>query len=106
MSFNEDVYDVVRLIPHGKVTAYGAIARFLGDTRASRRVGWALNSSFGVEPEVPAHRVVNRNGMLSGAMHFPPEKPMAEKLEMEGIEVKDGQVVNFDAVFWDTMTEL
>ena len=106
MSFNEDVYDVVRLIPHGRVTAYGAIARYLGDTRASRRVGWALNSSFGVEPEVPAHRVVNRNGMLSGAMHFPPEKPMAQMLEKEGIEVKDGQVVNFDAVFWDPMTEL
>ena len=70
LSFNDDVYEVVRLIPHGRVTAYGAIAKYLGDARASRRIGWALNSSFAVEPEVPAHRVVNRNGMLSGEMHF------------------------------------
>jgi len=106
MSFNEDVFEVVRLIPHGRVTAYGAIARYLGDTRASRRVGWELNSSFTIEPEVPAHRVVNRNGMLSGAMHFPPDKPMAELLKMEGVGVIDGQVVEFDRVFWGPMTEL
>lgn len=106
MSFNEDIFKVVRLIPHGRVSVYGAIARYLGDTRASRRVGWALNSSFAIEPVVPVHRVVNRNGMLSGAMHFPPDKPMAEMLEKEGIGVKDGQVVDFDAVFWDPMTEL
>ena len=106
MSFNEDIFDVVRLIPHGRVTAYGAIARYLGDARASRRVGWALNTSFTVVPAVPAHRVVNRNGMLSGAMHFPLERPMAEMLEKEGIGVKDGQVVDFDVVFWDPMTEL
>ena len=106
LSFNEDVYDVVRLLSHGRVTTYGVIARFLGDTRSSRRVCWTLNSSFGVEREVSAHRVVNRNGMLSGEMHLPPEKPMAEMLEKEGIEVKDGQVVNFDTVFWDPMTEL
>ena len=73
MRFNEDIYAVVRLIPYGRVTAYGAIARYLGYTRASRRVGWAINSSFSIETEVPAHRVVNRNGMLSGAMHFPLE---------------------------------
>ena len=106
MSFNEDVYDVVRLIPHGRVTAYGAIAKYLGDARASRRIGWALNSSFAVTPDVPAHRVVNRNGMLSGAMHFPPEIPIADMLENEGVKVKDGQVVDFDRVFWDPMTEL
>ena len=106
MSFNDDVYEVVRLIPHGRVTAYGAIAKYLGDSRASRRIGWALNSSFAVEPEVPAHRVVNRNGMLSGAMHFPPETPMADLLEKEGVKVKDGQVVEFDRLFWDPMTEL
>ena len=109
MSFNKDVYDVVRLIPHGRVTAYGAIAKYLGDARASRRVGWALNSSFTEIPEipeVPAHRVVNRNGMLSGAMHFPPDRPMAEQLAKEGVKVKDGQVVEFDRVFWDPMTEL
>ena len=106
MSFNDDVYDVVRLIPFGRVTAYGAIAKYLGDNRASRRVGWALNSSFHVEPEVPAHRVVNRNGMLSGAMHFPPDRPMAQMLKDECVDVKDGQVVEFDRVFWDPMTEL
>lgn len=106
MSFNDDVYEVVRLIPHGRVTAYGAIAKYLGDARASRRIGWVLNSSFAVEPEVPAHRVVNRNGMLSGAMYFPPETPMADLLEKEGVKVKDGQVVEFDRVFWDPMTEL
>ena len=106
MSFNDEVYEVVRLIPHGRVTAYGAIAKYFGDTRASRRIGWALNSSFAVEPKVPAHRVVNRNGMLSGAMHFPLEKPIAEMLEKEGVGVKDGQVVDFDVVFWEPMTEL
>lgn len=106
MSFNDDVFEVVRLIPKGRVTAYGAIAKYLGDVRASRRIGWALNSSFTVEPRVPAHRVVNRNGMLSGAMHFPPEMPMAELLEKEGVKVKDGQVVEFNLLFWDPLTEL
>ena len=106
MSFNKDVYDVVRLIPHGRVTAYGAIAKYLGDARASRRVGWALNSSFTEIPKVPAHRVVNRNGILSGAIHFPPDCSMSEQLENEGVKVKDGQVVEFDRVFWDPMTEL
>ena len=106
MSFNDDVYEVVRLIPSGRVTAYGAIARYLGDARASRRVGWALNSSFTVEPSVPAHRVVNRNGLLSGAMHFPPATPMAEMLEKEGVKIKDGQVVEFNQLFWDPLTEL
>jgi methylated-DNA-protein-cysteine methyltransferase-like protein len=106
LSFNDDVFDVVRLIPEGRVTAYGAIAKYIGDSRASRRVGWALNSSFAVEPRVPAHRVVNRKGMLSGALHFPPDMPMAEALEKEGVKVNDGQVVEFDKVFWDPMTEL
>lgn len=76
------------------------------DARASRRVGWALNSSFVIEPELTAHRVVNRNGIFSGAMYFPPEKPMAEMLEKKGLGVKDGQVVNFDVVFWEPMPEL
>ena len=106
MSFNDDVYEVVRLIPFGRVTTYGAIAKYLGDARASRRIGWALNSSFDVEPKVPAYRVVNRNGMLSGAMHFPPETHMADLLEQECVKVKDGQVVEFDRLFWDPMTEL
>ena len=106
MSFNDNVYEVVILIPYGRVTTYGAIAKYLGDARAIRRIGWALNSSFAVEPKVPAYRVVNRNGMLSGAMHFPPETPMADLLEQEDVKVKDGQVVEFDRVFWDPMTEL
>ena len=106
MSFNDDVYDLVRLIPYGRVTSFGAIAKYLVNNRASRRVGWALNISFHVESEVPAHRVVNRNGMLSGAMHFPPDRPMAQMLKDEGVDVKDGQVVEFDRVFLDPMTEL
>ena len=106
MSFNDDVFDVVRLIPSGRVTAYGDIARYIGDARASRRVGWALNNSFAIEPRLPAHRVVIRNGMLSGALHFPPDMPMDAALEKEGVKVKDVQVVDFDKVFWDPMTEL
>ena len=78
MSFNYYLYDVVRLIPYGRVTSYAAIAKYLVDNRASRRVGWSLNSSFQIEPEVTAHRVVNRNGMQSGVIHFPPDRPMAQ----------------------------
>ncbi|HHZ81981.1 MAG TPA: MGMT family protein [Flavobacteriales bacterium] len=106
MSFNDDVFEVVRLIPNGRVTSYGAIAKYLGDARASRRIGWALNKSFTVNPSVPAHRVVNRLGMLSGALHFPPARSMAQELENEGIIVKEGQVVELDRLFWDPMTEL
>tara|TARA_B100000767_G_C19745523_1_gene528304 strand:- start:502 stop:822 length:321 start_codon:yes stop_codon:yes gene_type:complete len=106
MGFNEDVFDVVRNIPDGRVTSYGAIAKCLGDVRSSRRVGWALNQSFKVSPLVPAHRVVNRLGMLSGAIHFPPQRSMEDELAKEGVIVKDGQVVTFDRYFWDPMTEL
>jgi methylated-DNA-protein-cysteine methyltransferase-like protein len=106
MSFNKDVFEVVRLIPKGSVTSYGAIAKYLGDSRASRRIGWALNKSFTVTPDVPAHRVVNRLGVLSGALHFPPERSMADELRIEGIKVIEGQVVEFDKCFWDPMTEL
>ena len=106
MGFNEDVFEVVRNIPIGRVTSYGSIAKCIGDARASRRVGWALNKSFTVSPKVPAHRVVNRLGMLSGALHFPPQMSMADELAKEGINVKDGQVVAFDRHFWDPMTEL
>ena len=74
-SFERDVYDVVRAIPKGRVTSYGAIAKLLGAARASRRVGWVLNKSFGAQPPVPAHRVVNRLGMLTGAIHFPSDQP-------------------------------
>ena len=106
MGFNEDVFEVVRNIPRGRVTSYGAIAKCLGDARASRRVGWALNQSFKVSPDVPAHRVVNRLGVLSGAIHFPTQRSMEDELSKEGVNVKDGQVVTFDRHFWDPMTEL
>ena len=89
-----------------EVTSYGAIAKCLGDARSCRRVGWALNQSFTVSPPVPAHRVVNRLGMLSGAIHFPLQRSMEDELTKEGVNVKDGQVVTFNRHFWDPMTEL
>ena len=99
--FKQAVYDLTRLIPEGRVSTYGAIARCIGASSASRRVGWALNQCFGETPPVPAHRVVNRLGLLTGAVHFPPEAPMAKQLRAEGVEVVDDQVVGFDGVFWD-----
>ena len=105
-SFEQDVYDVVRAIPEGRVTSYGAIAKVLGAARASRRVGWVLNKSFGAQPPVPAHRVVNRLGMLTGAIHFPADQPMAAQLEAEGVVIENDTVVDFGARFWDPMTEL
>lgn len=99
--FYERVFDVVRLVPHGRVTTYGAIARFLGAAKSSRLVGWAMNNSHGVKPDVPAHRVVNRVGLLSGKNHFNSPTEMQELLESEGVEVKDDQIINFDDVFWD-----
>lgn len=105
-SFEQDVYDVVRAIPEGRVTSYGAIAKVLGAARASRLVGWVLNKSFAAEPPVPAHRVVNRLGMLSGAIHFPADRPMATQLEAEGVGVENDTVVDFERVFWDPMREL
>jgi methylated-DNA-protein-cysteine methyltransferase-like protein len=99
--FFEDVYDVVRQIPKGRVTSYGAIASFLGSARSARMVGWAMNSSFGLLPEVPAHRVVNRNGELSGRLHFKTPFLMQEMLEAEGIEVADNAIIDFDKHFWN-----
>ena len=84
-SFERDVYDVVRAIPKGRVTSYGAIAKLLGAARASRRVGWVLNKSFGAQPPVPAHRVVNRLGMLTGAIHFPSDQPMARSFKPKAL---------------------
>lgn len=104
--FQEEVFDVVRAIPRGQVTSYGAVAKCLGAAHASRRVGWILNKSFGVTPPVPAHRVVNRQGMLTGAIHFPADRTMDVMLEAEGVVVKDGFVVDFEAVFWDPFPEL
>lgn len=102
--FFSDVYDVVRLIPPGRVTSYGAIARYLGVARSSRMVGYAMNASFGVLPPVPAHRVVNRFGALTGRMHFRDPMEMQHLLEAEGIEVVDHAVRKFDALFWDPET--
>ena len=105
-SFFEDVWEVVRLIPKGRVTSYGAIATYLGTKMSARMVGWAMNGSFKVTPKVPAHRVVNRNGMLSGKMHFATPTLMQELLEKEKIKVKNEMIVDFEKHFWDPMQEL
>ncbi len=105
-SFFEQVYAVARLIPKGRVTSYGAIAKYLGTTRSSRMVGWAMNGAHHVKPKIPAHRVVNRIGVLTGKHHFPGPKNMEELLKKEGIKVKKDQVVNFKDLFWDPSLEL
>lgn len=103
-NFFERVYEVARLIPYGRVTSYGAIAKYLGAARSARMVGWAMNNSSG--KEVPAHRVVNRIGVLSGKHHFEGTNLMQQLLESEGIVVEEHQVKNFDTVFWDPSKEL
>ncbi len=103
--FFDQVYEVVKLIPRGRVSSYGAIASYLGKARSSRMVGYAMNACHS-RPEIPAHRVVNRNGLLTGKHHFPTENTMQERLEQEGIAVKDDRVVQFKALFWDPETEL
>lgn len=100
-SFFQKVYDVTRKIPFGRVTSYGAIASFIGSPQAGRMVGWALNKSASQEKFVPAHRVVNRNGMLTGKMHFPNFDTMKELLESEGVVVEDNTVKNFNEFFWN-----
>jgi len=103
--FFERVYEVVRQVPYGRVTSYGAIARYLGTGRSARLVGWAMNSSHVLE-DVPAHRVVNRNGVLTGKHHFPGSRLMEQLLENEGIRVENDQIVDFNKYFWDPLTEL
>jgi methylated-DNA-protein-cysteine methyltransferase-like protein len=103
--FFRDVYDVVRLIPEGRVTSYGAIANYLGSPRSSRMVGWAMNAAHSL-PDVPAHRVVNRNGLLTGKMHFATPTRMEELLKAEKVQVINDQVVDFDKHFWDPGTAL
>ena len=100
-SFFDKVYDVVRLIPHGRVTSYGAIAEFLGSKGSARMVGWAMNASHSAKENIPAHRVVNRHGLLTGKHHFGTPTIMQQLLESEGIEVVDDQVMDFDKYFWD-----
>jgi methylated-DNA-protein-cysteine methyltransferase-like protein len=95
-SFFEQVHDVARQIPRGRVTSYGAIAAYLGTKMSARMVGWAMNSSFHAKPSVPAHRVVNRNGMLSGKMHFATPTRMEELLKKEKIKVADDTIVDFE----------
>ena len=100
-SFYERVYKVARKIPYGRVTSYGAIAKHLGSARSARMVGWAMNNSSIIKPPVPAHRVLNRNGMLTGKHHFGSPTMMQQLLENEGIRVEDDCVVDFEKVFWE-----
>ena len=104
-SFFDNVLEVAKLIPRGRVTNYGAIARYLGTAKSSRAVGYALNSSHG-RSDIPAHRVVNRLGFLSGRLHFPSPTAMQEALEAEGIEVENNQIKDFKRYFWDPSIEL
>ena len=105
-SFFQDVWDVVKLIPKGRVTSYGAIAKYLGSPGAARMVGWAMNACHSSDEAVPAQRVVNRIGMLSGAAHFSGPNLMQQLLESEGVQVENNQVVDFEKHFWDPLTEL
>ena len=104
-SFFELVYEVARQIPKGRVTSYGAIAACLGTKSSARMVGWAMNGAHRVRPKVPAHRVVNRNGMLTGKFHFETPTQMENLLKKEGIKVKNDIVVDFKLLFWDPVQE-
>lgn len=104
-SFFKDVFEVAKLIPKGRVTSYGAIAEYLGVKRSARMVGWAMNQAH-LDPEVPAQRVVNRNGLLTGKHHFAYPELMQELLESEGVEVVDDKVKDFKTIFWNPMDEL
>ncbi|MCO5261160.1 MAG: MGMT family protein [Crocinitomicaceae bacterium] len=103
--FFERVFDIVRLIPEGRVTSYGAIAKALGTPSSSRMVGWAMNASH-TQSGIPAHRVVNRNGLLTGKMHFNPPEEMENRLKSEGVDVVKDKVIKFNELFWDPMQEL
>ena len=105
-SFFADVYDVVRQIPKGKVTSYGAIAAYLGTKLSARMVGWAMNAAHTAKPKVPAQRVVNRNGMLTGKHHFATPTLMEELLLKEKIKVKEETIIDFEKYFWDPSLEL
>ena len=103
--FFQDVYDVVRLIPEGRVTSYGAIANYLGAKQAARMVGWAMNASHR-KANIPAHRVVNRTGLLTGKVHFSDPNEMENKLKSEGVLISNSKVVEFNKLFWDPSIEL
>ncbi|MFN8438953.1 MAG: MGMT family protein [Cytophagales bacterium] len=104
-NFFESVFEIVKLIPKGRVTSYGAIATYLGSAKSSRMVGWALNHSHAFA-DIPAHRVVNRIGMLTGKANFQYPTHMQELLEAENIKVLNDQIVNFEEIFWDPNIEL
>lgn len=104
-NFFDDVYAVVRLIPQGRVTSYGAIAEYLGAKSSARMVGWAMNAAH-TDPSIPAHRVVNRSGTLTGKHHFGAPTRMQELLEAEGITVENDQVKDFEKLFWNPLQEL
>lgn len=104
-TFFQDVFEVAKMIPKGRVTSYGAIAAYLGLKSSARMVGWAMNQAH-LDPEVPAQRVVNRNGLLTGKHHFATETLMQELLEKDGVKVENDQIVDFDQLYWDPMKEL
>lgn len=103
--FFKRAQEVAKKIPYGRVTSYGAIARFLGSSRAARTVGWAMNAVFN-NTDIPAHRVVNKKGILTGKHHFEGTNMMQQLLENEGIKIRDNQILNFEKVFWDPNIEL
>ncbi len=105
-SFFDNVCDVVRLIPEGKVTTYGSIANYLGSKQSARMVGWALNSTKGKTNNLPVHRVVNRKGILTGKNHFSNPDKMQNLLMKEGLKVLENQIINFEIYFWDPTLEL
>lgn len=104
--FFYQVYEVVKLIPFGRVTSYGAIAAYLGSKGSARMVGWAMNGSHSAKDNIPAHRVVNRNGLLTGKQHFGSPNMMRDLLESEGLLVVGDQIMNFEDRFWDPNSEL
>lgn len=104
-NFFSEVYEVAKLIPEGRVTSYGAIAKYLGAKSSSRMVGWAMNAAIGI-PDIPAHRVVNRQGLLTGKMHFPSPEFMQDALEKEGLKIQNDQILEFEKHFWDPSLEL
>ena len=105
-SFFQKVYEVVKLIPFGRVTSYGAIAKYLGSGGAARMVGWAMNASFSAKDAIPAHRVVNRQGLLTGKNHFGSPDMMKQLLENEGLKIENDKINNFTKCFWDPNIEL
>jgi methylated-DNA-protein-cysteine methyltransferase-like protein len=106
LGFFEKVFEVARKVPYGRVTSYGSIAKFLGTAKSARMVGWAMNQTHGLKDIVPAHRVVNRMGLLTGKHHFATENEMENLLKSEGIKVVNDKIIDFNKYFWDPCKEL